>query len=69
MSGNKEAVLSEKDFHCGFGCTVVTSYSEVIQSKDCATVEEFMQRVQQLWDKEWVDTLSADPAGAVRSLV
>ncbi|KAI8462892.1 MAG: hypothetical protein J3K34DRAFT_527421 [Monoraphidium minutum] len=62
MSGNKEAVIAEKTGVVGFGCTVVTSYSEMIAAGDYASFEEFMARVQQLWDAEWLATMSADAA-------
>jgi hypothetical protein len=63
MSANKEAVMSEKEAVAGFGCTVVTSYSPVIQSADFPTFEGFMAKLQEMWDAEWVATMSADAAG------
>ncbi|GBF93205.1 phospholipid glycerol acyltransferase [Raphidocelis subcapitata] len=63
MSANKESVLSEKELHVGFGCTVVTSYSGLISPGDYAGFEGFMAAVQAAWDKEWRDTMSADAAG------
>jgi hypothetical protein len=64
ISGNKEAVISEKEMNVGFGCTVVTSYSELVDPSQFATFDAFMARVQQLWDQEWRATMSADAAGA-----
>jgi len=64
ISGNKESVLSEKEMHVGFGCTVVTSYSEMVRAGDYETFDAFMARIQELWDREWLLTMSADAAGA-----
>jgi hypothetical protein len=63
MSGNKESVISEKTLGIGFGCTVVTSYSPVINSADYATFDAFMEKLQATWDAEWAATMNADPAG------
>lgn len=62
LSGNKEAVVSEKEFVAGFGCTVVTSYSDVIRPAEFASVDGFLERVQQVWDSEWRAVMSADAA-------
>jgi hypothetical protein len=64
MSANKEGVLSEKKLIAGFGCTVVTSYSEMIAAADFPTFEAFMARLQAVWDAEWLATMSADAASA-----
>jgi hypothetical protein len=64
MSANKEAVLSEKELSVGFGCTVVTSYSALIAPTDHAAFEGFMGAVQAAWDREWLDTMSAEAEGA-----
>ena len=45
MTKDKELVLSEKKMRAGFGATLVTSFSDVIESKDFRDFESFAAEV------------------------
>ena len=46
MTKDKELVLSEKKMRAGFGATLVSGYSDVIESKDFAEFEAFAAEVR-----------------------
>lgn len=60
IGGNKEAILSEKEFVVGFGQTVTVGYSDVIYPEKFDNFEDFMTSVQGTWDKEWAEVFTAD---------
>lgn len=60
IGGNKEAILSEKEFVVGFGQTVTVGYSDVIYPEKFDNFEVFMATVQGTWDKEWAEVFGAD---------
>jgi hypothetical protein len=60
IGGNKEAILSEKEFVVGFGQTVTVGYSDVIYPGKFDNFESFMETVQGTWDKEWGEVFTAD---------
>lgn len=66
MSANKEAVISEKDLSVGFGCTIITSYSEVIHSGNYNDFDSFFKKLQSVWDAKWKEVFSAEPQGTSR---
>lgn len=63
ISAGKEAVLDEKECRVGFGCTIVTSYSEVIQAQQYPDFEAYFNKIQTVWHAEWQQVFTADPAG------
>ena len=68
ISKNKEAVMSEKTRQAHFGVTIVAGYSEVVDPKNFATFEAFLDEVQARWDSLWTQVFSADPTGGTSSL-
>jgi hypothetical protein len=64
MTRGKEAVLSEKHLRAGFGTTLVTSFSHVIESNErSGDFEGFAAEVQRVWDAKWAEVFSADAEG------
>lgn len=63
MSAHKEQVLDEKTLHFRFGGTIVTGFSEPIQSSSFDSFEDFFSTLQAAWDKLWPEVFSADAAG------
>ncbi|KAF5838861.1 hypothetical protein DUNSADRAFT_2030 [Dunaliella salina] len=61
ISRNKEEVLSEKTMKAHFGATIVTGFSELIESEG-KDIKEFLSEVQTAWDKMWDSVYSADAA-------
>lgn len=60
MTRGKELVLSEKRLRASYGCTLVVSFSRVIESKGKEDFEEFWGEVQNVWDEVWSEVYSAD---------
>ncbi len=60
MTRGKEHVLSEKTLRAGFGVTLVTGFSEVIESKEIPDFETFAAEVQRVWDATWKEVYSAE---------
>jgi hypothetical protein len=63
ISTNKEQVLNEKKMTVGFGTTVVTGHSEVIQSGEYDDFEVFFNKVTSTWGEIWANVYGANPAG------
>lgn len=63
ISTNKEQVLNEKKMTVGFGTTVVTGHSEVIQSGEYDDFEVFFKKVTSTWADTWANVYGANPAG------
>ena len=63
MSANKESVMSEKAMTAGFGQTVVVGYSEPIHSRQFPSFDEFANKVQAEWDRQWKRVYSSTPEG------
>lgn len=64
MTRSKEDVLSEKRMRAGYGATLVTSYSSVIQSIDYASnFEAFSAEIQKTWDAKWAEVYASPSIG------
>lgn len=63
MTRNKEAVLSEKDFSCHFGQTVLCGYTQPIKPADFDTFQKFVDELQRVWDSEWRRVYSSSYTG------
>ena len=63
ITRNKEAVLSEKQFSCHFGQTVLCGYAEAIAPAEFDSFEAFVAEVQRVWDLEWKRVYSASYSG------
>ena len=63
ITKNKEAVLSEKDFSCHFGQTVLCGYADAIEPGQYDSFDAFVEQVQKVWDAEWKRVYSAKFSG------
>jgi len=61
ISRNKEEVLSEKTMKAHFGATIVTGFSDLIESEG-KDIKVFLGEVQAAWDKMWESVYTADAA-------
>ena len=58
IAKNKELPFSEKKWRVQFGCSIIAGYSDVIDPKEYATFEDFLQVVQKEWDAKWAAVFS-----------
>ena len=59
ISNGKEKVINESKFTFNTGQTVLVSFSNVISpNKDIETIEEYLARVQLIWNSTWMQTFS-----------
>ena len=55
--------MSEKAMTAGFGQTIVVGYSEPIHSRQFPSFDEFANKVQSEWDRQWKRVYSSRPEG------
>eukprot|EP01024_Parvocaulis_polyphysoides_P058051 TRINITY_DN620_c0_g2_i1.p1 TRINITY_DN620_c0_g2~~TRINITY_DN620_c0_g2_i1.p1 ORF type:complete len:276 (-),score=28.95 TRINITY_DN620_c0_g2_i1:207-926(-) len=63
ISDGKEDVMQEKKWHIGFGKKVKVGYSEIIESGDYEGFEDFLEKIQSVWDEMWQQVFKADIKG------
>ncbi|MEW5298095.1 MAG: hypothetical protein WDW36_001253 [Sanguina aurantia] len=63
ITRGKEGVLNEKTLRAGFGVTLAVGYSELVETRSFATFDEFVARLQVVWDAKWEEVYGADLAG------
>lgn len=60
MTRNKELVLSEKKMRAGYGATLISGFSDVIESRDYPDFEAFAAKVRREINAEGHVHMEAD---------
>ncbi|KAL4523122.1 hypothetical protein Ndes2526A_g07830 [Nannochloris sp. 'desiccata'] len=63
IGGNKESILSEKHCTARFYQTIAVGFSEVLKPEEYDDFENFMQKVQETWNREWSEVFSSNLKG------